>query len=235
LPRVFEVVSLGEGGTPLQKADRLADSLHFKNLYLKDETRNPTNSFKDRSAALIISDAKSRGYDSIVCASNGNHGASISAYAAKEDIQCNLVIPVGVDMGKLAQMLMYDAKIVQTGDNIEDAIKRSRELEKEMDWLSAFPVNEMLKFGWLPDTREKHILADSMLKFFSVATSDEWQQLYINNYALAQYGKSTVNEQSHHAISAWLRKGEIQAREIDIAEFDKRKFKNAFRRSCFPG
>ncbi len=137
LPRVFEVVSLGEGGTPLQKADRLADSLHFKNLYLKDETRNPTNSFKDRSAALIISDAKSRGYDSIVCASNGNHGASISAYAAKEDIQCNLVIPVGVDMGKLAQMLMYDAKIVQTGDNIEDAIKRSRELEKEMDWYQA--------------------------------------------------------------------------------------------------
>ena len=137
LPRVSEMVSLGEGGTPLQKADRLADSLHFKNLYLKDETRNPTNSFKDRSAALISSDAKSRGYDSIVCASNGNHGASISAYAAKEDIQCNLVVPTGVDMGKLAQMLMYDAKIVQTGDNIEDAIKRSRELEKEMDWYQA--------------------------------------------------------------------------------------------------
>ena len=106
-------------------------------------------------------------------------------------------------------------------------LQQQEELEKEMDWLSAFPVNEMLKFGWLPDTREKHILADSMLKFFSVATSAEWQQLYINNYALAQYGKSTVNQQSHHAISAWLRKGEIQAREIDIAEFDKRKFKNA--------
>lgn len=106
-------------------------------------------------------------------------------------------------------------------------LQQQEELEKEMDWLSAFPVNEMLKFGWLPDTREKHILADSMLKFFSVATSDEWQQLYINNYALAQYGKSTVNQQSHHAISAWLRKGEIQAREIDISAFDKRKFKNA--------
>jgi hypothetical protein len=107
------------------------------------------------------------------------------------------------------------------------ALQQQEEIEKEMDWLSAFPVNEMRKFGWLPDTREKHILADSMLKFFSVASSGEWKQLYINNYALARYGKSAVNQQSHHAISAWLRKGEIEAREFDIAEFDKKKFKNA--------
>jgi threonine synthase len=111
--------------------------MQYKNLYLKDETRNPTNSFKDRSAALIISDAKSRGFDNIVCASNGNHGAAISAYAAKEDIQCNLVIPSGVDMGKLAQMLMYDAQIVQTGNCIEEAIQHARELEEEMDWYQA--------------------------------------------------------------------------------------------------
>jgi len=137
LPRVSVAVSLGEGGTPLRRADRLAEAFHFKNLYLKDETRNPTYSFKDRSAALIISDAKSRGYDSIVCASNGNHGASISAYATKEDIQCNLVIPSGVDIGKLAQMLMYDAKIAQTGDSIEEAIERARRLESEMGWYQA--------------------------------------------------------------------------------------------------
>lgn len=137
LPKVSQIVTLGEGGTPLQKADRLSENLHYTNIYLKDETRNPTNSFKDRSAALIVTDAKNRGYDSIICASNGNHGASISAYAAKEDIQCNLVIPSGVDMGKLAQMLTYDAKIVQTGNSIEEAIVRAIELEKEMDWYQA--------------------------------------------------------------------------------------------------
>ena len=137
LPKVSETVSLGEGGTPLQKAERLAESLHFNNLYLKDETRNPTNSFKDRSASLIISDAKSRGYDSVVCATNGNHGASIAAYSAREDINCNLVVPSVVDMGKLAQMMMYDAKIVQKGDRIEEAIEMARELEEEMDWYQA--------------------------------------------------------------------------------------------------
>jgi threonine synthase len=137
LPKVSHIVSLGEGGTPLQKADRLSEVLKFKNLYLKDETRNPTSSFKDRSAALVISDVKSRGYDSIVCASNGNHGASIAAYTAKEDVHCNLVVPKGVDIGKLAQMLMYDAKIVQTGNTIEEAIDRARELETEMGWYQA--------------------------------------------------------------------------------------------------
>ncbi|MHA8101175.1 ImmA/IrrE family metallo-endopeptidase [Aquirufa nivalisilvae] len=106
-------------------------------------------------------------------------------------------------------------------------LQQQEELEKEMDWLSAFPVNEMRKFGWLPDTREKHNQADSMLKFFSVATSDEWQQLYIHNYSLTRYRKSALHKQSPHAISAWLRKGEIQAKEIEIAEFDKKKFKEA--------
>jgi len=61
------------------------------------------------------------------------------------------------------------------------ALQQQEEIEKEMDWLSAFPVNEMRIFGWLPDTREKHILADSMLKFFGVASSVNfiWQILLV--------------------------------------------------------
>jgi threonine synthase len=137
LPKVTRIVSLGEGGTPLQKAQRLAESLGVENLYLKDETRNPTSSFKDRSAALIVSDAVSRGYDNLICATNGNHGASVSAYAARVDIQCNLIVPKAVDLGKLAQMMMYDAKIVEAGDSIEEAIARAQKLEEDMGWYQA--------------------------------------------------------------------------------------------------
>jgi threonine synthase len=137
LPKTIKTVSLGEGGTPLQKAQRLAETLQIENLYLKDETRNPTSSFKDRSAALIISDAVSRGYDRLICATNGNHGASVSAYSARVDIQCNLIVPKAVDLGKLAQMMMYDAKIVEAGDSIEEAIARAQRLEKEMGWYQA--------------------------------------------------------------------------------------------------
>jgi len=137
MPRVSRAVSLGEGGTPLQKSRRLAEAIGIDNLFLKDESRNPTNSFKDRSAALIVSDAASRGYDSLVCATNGNHGASVSAYAARMDMSCNLIVPKAVDMGKLAQMMIYDAKIVESGESIEESIERARKLEEELGWYQA--------------------------------------------------------------------------------------------------
>jgi Zn-dependent peptidase ImmA (M78 family) len=93
--------------------------------------------------------------------------------------------------------------------------------------LDAFPVNEMKKFGWLPDTREKHVLVDGLLKFFSVASTDEWDRIYIAKEVSVAFRVSLAHTQSPHAISAWLRRGEIQAKEIEIAEFDKKKFKEA--------
>jgi threonine synthase len=137
LPSVKKQVSLGEGGTPLQEAHRLADSLELKNLYLKDETRNPTNSFKDRSAALIVSDALGKGFGSIICATNGNHGASVAAYSAKADISCHLIVPKAMDIAKLAQMMVYNAEIVESGETIEEAMSRAKTLEKEMGWYQA--------------------------------------------------------------------------------------------------
>ena len=138
LPKVKESISLGEGGTRLHKAYRLAETLGLRNLELKDETRNPTSSFKDRSATLLVSDAVGRGFDSIVCATNGNHGASLAAYSARVDMACNLIVPKNLDIGKLAQMMVYDARIVEAGDNIEYAIDRSRQLvEKCQSFMDA--------------------------------------------------------------------------------------------------
>ena len=137
LPPVQRPVSLGEGGTPLQKSQRLAESLSLRNLKLKDETRNPTNSFKDRSASLIISDASGKGFGSLICATNGNHGASIAAYSAKANVSCHLIVPKAMDIGKLAQMMVYDAQIVESGESIEEAIEKAKALEKEMGWYQA--------------------------------------------------------------------------------------------------
>jgi addiction module HigA family antidote len=106
-------------------------------------------------------------------------------------------------------------------------LQQQEELEKGKDWLDAFPVNEMRKFGWLPDTREKHILVDSLLKFFCVASPDEWNRIYMDEEVSVAFRVSLAHTQSPHSISAWLRKGEIQAKEINIAEFDKKKFKDA--------
>jgi threonine synthase len=128
MPRVEKKVSLGEGGTPFWKTERLGEHLNLENLYLKDETRNPTNSFKDRSAALIMSDAVGKGFDSVICATNGNHGASIAAYAAKEDISCRVIVPRDLDLGKLAQMIASDASIEEARGDIDIAIERAKNI-----------------------------------------------------------------------------------------------------------
>lgn len=106
-------------------------------------------------------------------------------------------------------------------------LQQKEEFEKELDWLMAFPINEMIKYGWLPDTKEKHTLVDSLLKFFSVASTEEWKRIYVDEEISVAFRVSLAHTQNAHAISAWLRKGEIQAKEIEKAEFDKKKFKEA--------
>jgi threonine synthase len=137
LPQVHQMVSLGEGGTPLHKADRLARTMGLTKLFLKDETRNPTNSYRDRAAALLASNAIDLQSDTLVCATNGNMGASIAAYAAKAGLICHLLVPKIVDVGKLAQMIAYDAVIEESGDIVDDSIKKALILSKETGWYQA--------------------------------------------------------------------------------------------------
>ena len=137
LPPVKHVVSLGEGGTSLHKAERLAKVVGLKDLYLKDETRNPTNSYRDRAAAFLTSNAIDQGFEALVCASNGNMGASLAAYAARAGLICHVLVPKVVDVGKLAQMIAYDAVIEESGDIVDESIRKAAELAEETGWYQA--------------------------------------------------------------------------------------------------
>ena len=131
------MVSLGEGGTPLHKAERLAKLVGLKELYLKDETRNPTNSYRDRAAAFLTSNAIDQGFETLVCATNGNMGASLAAYTAKANLICHVLVPKIVDVGKLAQMIAYDAVIEESGNIVDDSIRKAADLAKESGWYQA--------------------------------------------------------------------------------------------------
>ncbi|MEM3703969.1 MAG: threonine synthase, partial [Candidatus Bathyarchaeia archaeon] len=137
LPKVKNVVSMGEGGTPLHKTKRIAKTVGLRNVYFKDETRNPTDSFRDRCAALLVSTALDLGYNRVICATNGNLGASLAAYCAKSGLTCHVVVPKNVDMGKLAQMLIYDAIIEEHGEIVDDSLKKAEEIAKETGWYQA--------------------------------------------------------------------------------------------------
>lgn len=134
LPKVRNVVSMGEGGTPLHKARRLFKTSGLSQVYFKDETRNPTNSFRDRCAALLVSNALDLKQKAVICTTNGNLGASLAAYCAKYGLICHVVVPKNVDMGKLAQMLIYDAIIEEHGETVDDALEKAEAIANETGW-----------------------------------------------------------------------------------------------------
>ena len=132
LDGVDEVVTLQEGNTPLIRADRLSERLSA-NVYLKFEGLNPSGSFKDRGMTMAITKAKANGAQSVICGSTGNTSAAAAAYAAKAGMDCVVLVPEGkIAMGKLAQAMVYGAKILQIRGNFDQALDLARELTQHV-------------------------------------------------------------------------------------------------------
>jgi threonine synthase len=121
-------LTLGEGDTPLIHARRLGEYLGCGALYLKFEGTNPTGSFKDRGMVLAVAKAMERGARSVICASTGNTAASAAAYAASAGLECAVVLPAGyVAPGKLAQALLYGARVIPIDGTFDHALQLVRE------------------------------------------------------------------------------------------------------------
>ncbi len=124
-----KIVSLGEGGTPLVKCDRLANEIGLKNLYIKFEGANPTGSFKDRGMTVGVTKALEFGVKTVACASTGNTSASLAAYAARAKLKCLVLLPEGkVALGKLTQTLIFGAHVLAVRGNFDEALAAVREL-----------------------------------------------------------------------------------------------------------
>ncbi len=112
LPNFNKKITLGEGQTPLLKAYRLSQILGV-DLYIKNESVNPTGSYLDRGSAIAVSYAISTGKKEILCESNGNIGASLAAYSVRAGISCSLYYNEIKSLGKLYQTLVYGAKAIK--------------------------------------------------------------------------------------------------------------------------
>ena len=142
-----KIVSLGEGGTPLIKAKRLAGHLGLKKLYIKDETRNPTGSFKDRPIVVGISKVNEFGLKNVVIASSGNAAAALAAYSAKLGFRCVAFVPENAPNEKVAQLRLYGATVIRVrrGNTLGDPTVKMMELvHKEFGWA---PVPSFGKFN----------------------------------------------------------------------------------------
>jgi threonine synthase len=122
------VISMGEGATPLVRLDSLSECLGL-DVHVKLEGLNPTGSFKDRGMCFAMSKAVEEGATAVICASTGNTSAAAAAYAARAGLTCAVIIPGGkIALGKLAQALIYGAKVLAVDGNFDDALRIVREL-----------------------------------------------------------------------------------------------------------
>lgn len=135
------IVTLGEGGTPLLRAPRLGARLRIPNLYLKDESRNPSGSFKDRLAAGAVSAARQLGKRVVTGSSSGNAGAAVAALSARAGIPCVMFTASQFPQAMKVQMGVYGTYLL-AAPTVKD---RWALVEAGVDQLGWFPITV---FSW---------------------------------------------------------------------------------------
>ena len=171
------VVDSHAGFTPLIKADNLGRALGLRNLWLKNDTVNPTFSFKDRPVSIASTRALELGFSVLSCASTGNLTGSVAAHAAKAGMQAVILIPADLEPAKIVGASVYAPTIVAVDGNYDDVNRLSSEIADQYNWAFvninlrpyysegsktlAFEVAEQL--GWrLPDAVVVPIASASM-------------------------------------------------------------------------
>lgn len=135
LPAASEYsVDLAAGFTPLLKADRLAKKLGLKELYLKNDTVNPTWSFKDRVVSVALAAAREMGFDTLSCASTGNLANSVSAHAARAGMKSFIFVPANLEKGKILTTAVYGANLIAVDGNYDDVNRLCSEIGSEFPW-----------------------------------------------------------------------------------------------------
>ena len=121
IERKSNIISIGAGMTPLIKAERLGAALGLENLYIKNDSVNPTFSFKDRPAGVAVSKAGEFGISAVGCASTGNLASATAAHAARGGLDCHVFAPADIETPKIAQALSYGANLVPVEGTYDDA------------------------------------------------------------------------------------------------------------------
>ncbi len=127
-------VDLGTGYTPLIKADRLAKAVGLDTLWIKNDTVNPTWSFKDRVVSVAIAKAREFGFKALACASTGNLANSVAAHAAGAGMDCYVFIPDDLEQGKVVGSAIYNPNLVMVRGSYDDVNRLCTELSMSRPW-----------------------------------------------------------------------------------------------------
>ncbi len=131
---VESAVDIGAGFTPLLRARNLGKALGLPNLYIKNDTVNPTWSFKDRVVAVASSRARELGFEKLACASTGNLANSVSAHAAAAGMEAVVFIPDDLEAGKVLGSSIYEPTLVKVQGNYDAVNRLCAELAGSHNW-----------------------------------------------------------------------------------------------------
>lgn len=168
LPVLYEEnqVFLGEGDTPLLPLPRLQNELGLSDLYVKDESSNPTGSFKARGLAAAVSKAKELGVEKVIIPTAGNAGGAMAAYAARAGLRAHIFMPKDTPFANIEESRMAGAEVILVDGLISDAAGMAGEKARAEGWFDVSTFKEPYRvegkkvmgyelaesFGWqLPD------------------------------------------------------------------------------------
>jgi threonine synthase len=189
--RLASRAGLPAGCTPLIRADRLAEELGLREVWVKNDAANPTHSFKDRVVSVAVARARELGYEVIACASTGNLANSVAAHGAALGMESYVFVPADLEEQKILATGVYGTKLVAVQGNYDDVNRLCTELSAEREWAFvnvnlrpyyaegsktlAFEIAEQL--GWeLPDRCVVPVASGSL--FTKIAKGfDEWREL----------------------------------------------------------
>jgi len=134
LPGGEDRVDLGAGMTPLVRAPRLAAELGLRELWLKNDTANPTHSFKDRVVSVALTVARSFGYTTVACASTGNLANAVAAHAAASGLDAYIFIPADLEAGKVVATAIYGPRLIAVKGTYDDVNRLCSEIAGEFEW-----------------------------------------------------------------------------------------------------
>ncbi|HET6596850.1 MAG TPA: threonine synthase [Anaerolineales bacterium] len=159
-------IFLGEGDTPLLSLPRLQNELELFNLYVKDESSNPTGSFKARGLAAAVSKAKELGVEKVIIPTAGNAGGAMAAYAARAGLRAHIFMPKDTPFANIEESRMAGAEVILVDGLISDAAGMAGEKARAEGWFDVSTFKEPYRvegkkvmgyelaesFGWqLPD------------------------------------------------------------------------------------
>lgn len=136
------IVTLGEGMTPLLPSENIGKNLILSSLYFKDESKNPTGSFKARGLSVAVSKAKELGIDKIIIPTAGNAGSAVAAYCSRANIKCKIIMPEDTPEAFSIDAYYHGADVEKISGTIKDCGERVAKLVADENWFALSTLKE---------------------------------------------------------------------------------------------